>query len=83
MQAGLKEIPAYIRSANDQEALEIALIENIQREDLNAIEIGLNYQRLMDECDLNHEELAIRLGKKRTTITNYLRLLKLPPEYFQ
>lgn len=80
MQAGLKEIPAYIRSANDQEALEIALIENIQREDLNAIEIGLNYQRLMDECALNHEELATRLGKKRTTITNYLRLLKLPPD---
>jgi ParB family chromosome partitioning protein len=78
--AGLNEIPAYVRSANDQEALEIALIENIQREDLNAIEIGLNYQRLMDECELNQEELATRLGKKRATVTNYLRLLKLPPQ---
>ncbi len=78
--AGKTEIPAYVRSANDQESLEIALIENIQREDLNAIEIGLNYQRLMDECDLNHDELAQRLGKKRATVTNYLRLLKLPPD---
>ena len=77
--AGLEEIPAYVRTANDQESLEIALIENIQREDLNALEIGINYQRLLDECDLTHEELSARLGKKRATITNYLRLLKLPP----
>lgn len=78
--AGLKEVPVYIRTANDQESLEIALIENIQREDLNAIEIGINYQRLLDECDLSHEALAERIGKKRTTVTNYLRLLKLPPD---
>lgn len=77
--AGLKEIPAYVRAANDQEALEIALIENIQREDLNAMEIAINYQRLIDECDLTHENLGGRLGKNRTTVTNYLRLLKLPP----
>ena len=73
------DIPAYIRTANDQEALEIALIENIQREDLNSLEIGLNYQRLLDECSMTHEELAHRLGKSRTAVTNYLRLLKLPP----
>lgn len=78
--AELKEVPVYIRTANDQEALEMALIENIQREELNAIEIGVNYQRLIDECKLNHEELADRVGKKRTTITNYIRLLKLPPD---
>lgn len=78
--AGLNEIPVYIRTANDQESLEIALIENIQREDLNAIEIGINYQRLLDECNLSHEALAERVGKKRTTVTNYLRLLKLPPD---
>jgi ParB family chromosome partitioning protein len=77
--AGLVEIPAYVRAANDQEALEIALIENIQREDLNAMEIAINYQRLIDECELTHESLAGRLGKNRTTVTNYLRLLKLPP----
>ncbi len=77
--AGLKEIPAYVRAANDQEALEIALIENIQREDLNAMEIAINYQRLIDECKLTHENLGGRLGKNRTTVTNYLRLLKLPP----
>lgn len=78
--AELKEVPVYIRSANDQEALEMALIENIQREELNAIEIGVNYQRLIDECQLNHEELAERVGKKRATISNYIRLLKLPPD---
>jgi ParB family chromosome partitioning protein len=78
--AGLKEVPVYIRTANDQEALEMALIENIQREELNAIEIGVNYQRLIDECKLNHEELADRVGKKRATISNYIRLLKLPPD---
>lgn len=78
--AELTEVPVYIRSANDQEALEMALIENIQREELNAIEIGVNYQRLIDECSLNHEELAERVGKKRATISNYIRLLKLPPD---
>lgn len=77
--AGLKEVPAYVRIANDQEMLEMALIENIQREDLNAIEIALTYQRLMDECDLTHDTLSERVGKKRSTVTNYLRLLKLPP----
>ncbi len=78
--AGLTEIPAYIRKANDQEMLEIGLVENIQREDLNAMEIAINYKRLMDECSLKQEELAERVGKERTTVTNYLRLLKLPPE---
>ncbi|MGB1247820.1 MAG: ParB/RepB/Spo0J family partition protein [Chitinophagales bacterium] len=78
--AGKNDIPAYIRTANDQESLEIALIENIQREDLNALEIGLNYQRLLDECDLTHELLSQRLGKSRTAVTNHLRLLKLPPD---
>lgn len=77
--AGKTSIPAYVRTANDQEALEIALIENIQREDLNAIEVGITYQRLLDECSLTHEEMAKRLGKSRSVITNYLRLLKLPP----
>jgi len=76
--AGLTEIPAYIRLANDQEMLEMALIENIQREDLNAIEISLSYQRLQDECGLKQEELGDRVGKKRSTVNNYLRLLKLP-----
>ncbi|CAN5362646.1 ParB/RepB/Spo0J family partition protein [soil metagenome] len=78
--AGLKEVPVYLRKADDQEMLEIALIENIQREDLNAIEISINYKRLMDECSLTQEDLSKRLGKNRTTVTNYLRLLKLPPE---
>ncbi|MCB9034632.1 MAG: ParB/RepB/Spo0J family partition protein [Chitinophagales bacterium] len=78
--AGLTEIPAYVRTANDQEVVEIALIENIQREDLNAIEVALTYQRLIDECELTHENLGDRLGKNRSTVTNYLRLLKLPPE---
>lgn len=81
--AGLKSIPAYVRTANDQESLEIALIENIQREDLNAMEIAINYQRLIDECTLTHESLAKRIGKDRSTITNYLRLLKLPVEIQQ
>ena len=75
---GLSEIPAYIRLANDQEMLEMALIENIQREDLNAIEISLSYKRLLDECGLKQEELGDRVGKKRSTVNNYLRLLKLP-----
>jgi len=78
--AGLTEVPAYIRTANDQEMLEIALIENIQRENLNAVEIAINYKRLMEECDLTQELLAERVGKKRTTVSNYLRLLKLPPD---
>jgi ParB family chromosome partitioning protein len=78
--AGKEDIPAFIRTANDQESLEIALIENIQREDLNAREIGVNYKRLIDECSLSQEGLAERVGKKRSTITNYLRLLKLPPD---
>ncbi len=78
--AGLTEVPAYIRLANDQEMLELALIENIQRADLNALEVAISYQRLMDECDLTHELLSDRIGKNRSTITNYVRLLKLPPE---
>lgn len=78
--AGLKKIPAYVRSANDQQMLEMALIENIQRENLNAIEVALSYQRLISECDLKQEELGDRVGKKRSTVTNYLRLLKLPPD---
>lgn len=78
--AGLSEIPAYVRSANDQQMLEFALIENIQREDLNAIEVAIHFRRLLDECDLTHEELGERLGKNRTTVTNFLRLLKLPPD---
>lgn len=78
--AGFTEIPAYVRTANDQEVVEMALIENIQREDLNAMEVALTYQRLIDECELTHENLGERLGKDRSTVTNYLRLLKLPPE---
>lgn len=78
--AGLKTIPAFIREANDQEMLEIALIENIQRENLNALEVALSYQRLISECKLKQEELGDRVGKKRTTVNNYLRLLKLPPD---
>jgi len=76
---GLKTIPAYIRLANDQEMLEMALVENIQRKDLDPIEIALSYQRLIDEIKLTQEELSTRVGKKRTTVTNYLRLLKLDP----
>jgi ParB family chromosome partitioning protein len=78
--AGLERIPAYIRTANDQQMLEMALIENIQRENLNPIEIALSYQRLISECNLKQEELGDRVGKNRSTVTNYLRLLKLPPE---
>lgn len=78
--ADLTEIPAYIRSANDQQMLEMALIENIQRENLNAIEIALSYQRLISECDLRQEQLGERVGKNRSTVNNYLRLLKLPPD---
>lgn len=78
--AGLEKIPAYVRTADDQQMLEMALIENIQRENLNAIEISLSYQRLLTECDLKQEELGDRVGKNRTTVNNYLRLLKLPPD---
>jgi ParB family chromosome partitioning protein len=78
--ADLKGIPAYIRSADDQQMLEMALIENIQRENLNAIEIALSYQRLITECSLKQDELGERVGKNRATVTNYLRLLKLPPD---
>jgi ParB family chromosome partitioning protein len=78
--AGKKEIPAYVRAASDQESIEIALIENIQREDLNPLEIAINYKRLMDECDLTQEKLSERLGKNRSSVTNFLRLLKLPPD---
>ncbi|GGI27513.1 ParB/RepB/Spo0J family partition protein [Pedobacter mendelii] len=77
--AGLSQIPAYIRSANDQQMLEMALIENIQRENLNAIEVALSFQRMIDEVGLKQEQLGERVGKNRTTVTNYLRLLKLPP----
>ena len=76
--ANLEEIPAYIREADDQTLLEMALVENIQREDLHAIEIAVSFQRLIEECNLTHEELGNRLGKNRSTITNYVRLLQLP-----
>jgi len=78
--AGLEKVPAYVRTANDQQMLEMALIENIQRENLNAIEIALSYERLLHECQLKQEQLGERVGKKRTTVNNYLRLLKLPPD---
>jgi ParB family chromosome partitioning protein len=78
--AGLTSIPAYIRTADDQQMLEMALIENIQRENLNPIEVALSYQRLISECNLKQEELGERVGKNRSTVTNYLRLLKLPPD---
>ena len=78
--AGLEEVPAYIREVNDQTLLEMALVENIQREDLHAIEIAISFKRLIDECELTHESLGERLGKNRSTITNYVRLLQLPAE---
>jgi ParB family chromosome partitioning protein len=78
--AGLKDVPAYIRQANDQELLELALLENLQREDLNAIEIGISYKRMMDELNYTQEQVAERMGKERSTVTNYIRLLKLPPD---
>ncbi|MBS1555825.1 MAG: ParB/RepB/Spo0J family partition protein [Bacteroidota bacterium] len=78
--AGLQMIPAYVRTADDQQMLEMALIENIQRENLNPVEIALSYQRLISECNLKQEELGERVGKNRSTVTNYLRLLKLPPD---
>jgi ParB family chromosome partitioning protein len=76
--ANLTRIPAYVRTADDQQMIEMALIENIQREDLNAIEIALSYKRLMEECQLKQEDLGARVGKNRSTVTNYMRLLKLP-----
>ena len=78
--AGLTSIPAYIRKTEDDSLLELALIENIQREDLNAIEVAISYQRLIDECSLTQDQLSERVGKKRATIANYLRLLKLPAQ---
>lgn len=78
--AGLQSVPAYVRKADDGAMLEMAIVENIQRENLDAIETALGFQRLIDECELTQEAMAIRVGKKRATVTNYLRLLKLPPE---
>ena len=78
--AGLKEVPAYIRVANDQTMLEMALVENIQREDLNAIEVALSYQRLIEECTLTQDQLSQKIAKSRSSITNHLRLLKLPAD---
>lgn len=78
--AGLKDVPVYIRQANDTELLELSLLENLQRKDLNAIEIALSYKRLMDELEYTQEQVAERMGKERSTVTNYIRLLKLPPD---
>lgn len=78
--AGLTKIIAFVREANDQAMLEMALVENIQREDLNAIEVAVTYQRLIDECNLTQDKLSTRVGKQRSTISNYLRLLRLPAE---
>ena len=78
--AGLQTIPAYIKETDDQGMLEMAIVENIQREDLDAIEVALSFQRLMDECSLTQETMADKVGKKRATVANYLRLLKLPAE---
>jgi ParB family chromosome partitioning protein len=78
--AGLETIPAYIRTANDEQMLEMAIIENVQREDLNAIEVAIGYKRLMEECNLTLEQVGEKIGKKRATVNNYVRLLKLPPE---
>lgn len=77
-QAGMDMIPAYIRDTNDQGMLEMAIVENIQREDLDPIEVAMSYQRLIEECNLTQEQMAVRVGKKRASVTNYLRLLKLP-----
>ncbi|MBP7239132.1 MAG: ParB/RepB/Spo0J family partition protein [Saprospiraceae bacterium] len=81
--AGLKQVPAYIRLADDQGMLEMAIVENIQRADLNAMEMAFSLQRLIDECKLTHEELSTRVGKQRSTVSNFLRLLKLPPRVQQ
>ena len=76
--AGIEELPCFIRIADDQHMLEMAIVENVQRKDLNAIEIALSYQRLIDECNLSQEELGKKVSKNRSTVANYLRLLKLP-----
>lgn len=78
--AGLEKIPAYVRKTDDQGMLEMAIVENIQREDLDSIEVALSFQRLIEECNLTQEAMAERVGKKRATVTNYLRLLRLPAE---
>ena len=78
--AGIKDVPVFVREANDQQILELALLENLQREDLNAIEISLSYKRMMDELHYTQEEVAERMGKERSTVANYIRLLKLPPD---
>lgn len=78
--AGLKDIPAYLRHANDAELLELALLENLQREDLNAMEVALSYKRMMEELDYTQEQVAERMGKDRSTVANFIRLLKLPPD---
>ena len=78
--AGLKDVPVYVRQANDADLLELSLLENLQRKDLNAIEIALSYKRLMDELEYTQEQVAERMGKERSTVTNYIRLLKLPPD---
>jgi ParB family chromosome partitioning protein len=77
--AGIKDVPVYIREADDQQVLELSLLENLQRENLNAIEIGLSYQRLMDECSMTQEAVAVTMGMDRSTVSNYIRMLKLPP----
>jgi ParB family transcriptional regulator, chromosome partitioning protein len=78
--AGLKDLPAYVRLADDQQLLELALLENLQREDLNAMEIALSYKRMMEEINYTQEQVAERMGKERSTVANYIRLLKLPPD---
>jgi ParB family chromosome partitioning protein len=78
--AGLKDVPAYVRQANDAQLLELALLENLQREDLNAVEVALSYKRMMDELDYTQEQVAERMGKDRSTVANFIRLLKLPPD---
>lgn len=78
--AGLKDVPVYIRQANDAQLLELSLLENLQRKDLNAIEVALSYKRLMDELEYTQEQVAERMGKERSTVANYIRLLKLPPD---
>lgn len=79
-EAGLKDVPVYIREADDQKVLELALLENLQREDLNAIEVGISYKRLMDECNMTEDNVAKSMGKDRSTVSNYIRMLKLPPD---
>ncbi|MEY3432291.1 MAG: hypothetical protein RL131_227, partial [Bacteroidota bacterium] len=78
--AGINSVPVYIREADDKVSLELGLLENLQRENLNAIEIGLSYQRLVDECNMTQEDVAARMGMDRSTVSNYIRMLKLPPD---